>query len=73
MLQVQSVRDGETDLILLTEFKNMAVFDRGVEHFDQLSRKVMGSLEDLMTDNVDREKLRTIRSNILTREIRFKE
>jgi hypothetical protein len=73
MLQVQNVRDGEPDLLLMTEFKNMAVFDRGVEHFEQLSAKVMGSLEDLMSDNVDREKLRTIRSTVLTREIQFKE
>lgn len=73
MLQVQNVRDGEPDLILMTEFKNMAVFDRGVEHFEQLSATVMGSLEDLMSDNVDRETLRTIRSTVLTREIQFKE
>jgi hypothetical protein len=73
MLQVQDVRDGEPDLILMTEFKNMAVFDKGIEHFEELSAKVMGSLEDLMSDNVDREKLRKIRSNVLTREIHFKE
>jgi hypothetical protein len=72
ILQVQNVRDGEPDLILLTEFKNMAVFDRGVDWFEELSKKVMGSLDNMQSDNVDREKLRTIRSTILTREIRFK-
>ena len=73
MLTVQNLRDGEPDLILLTEFKNMAVFDRGIDHFEAMSKKIMGSLGDMQTDNIDREKLRTIRSTILTREIRFKE
>jgi len=33
----------------------------------------MGSLEDMQTDNVAREDMRTIRSNVLTRELHFKE
>lgn len=73
MLNVQNVREGEPDLILLTEFKNMAVFDRGVAYFEEMSKKIMGSLEGMQRDNVDREQLRTIRGTVLTREIRFKE
>lgn len=73
MLSVQNTRDGEPDLILMVEFKNMAVFDRGVEWFEELSTKIMGSLDEMQTDNIDREKLRTIRSSMLTREIHFKE
>jgi hypothetical protein len=72
ILAVQNVRDGEPDLILLTEYKNMAVFDRGVDWFEELSKKIMGSLDNMESDNIDREKLRTIRSTVLTREIRFK-
>ncbi len=73
ILNVQNPRDGEADLILMTEFKNMAVFDRGVDAFEALAAKVMGSLEDMQTDNVAREDMRTIRSNVLTRELHFKE
>jgi hypothetical protein len=72
MLNVQNTRDGEPDLILLTEFKNMAVFDKGVDYFEAMSKKIMGSLEGMQTDNIDREKLRSIRSTVLTREIKFK-
>ncbi len=73
MLTVQNTRDGEPDLILMVESKNMAVFDRGIEYFEGMSKKIMGSLEDMQSDNIDRETLRTIRSNVLTREIHFKE
>jgi len=73
MLNVQNTRDGEPDLILMTEFKNMAVFDQSFDDFDKLAEKVMGSLEDMQTDNIAREDMRTIRSNVLTRELHFKE
>lgn len=73
ILNVQNPRDGEPDLMLLTEFKNMAVFDQSVDDFEALAAKVMGILEDMQTDNVAREEMRTIRSTVLTREIHFKE
>jgi hypothetical protein len=73
ILNVQNVRDGEPDLILMTEFKNMAVFDTTVDEFEAMSAKIMGSLEEMQTDNIEREAMRTIRSNVLTRELRFKQ
>lgn len=73
MLSVQNTRDGEPDLMLLVEYKNMAVFDRGVAYFDELSKKIMGGLDKAMMDNIDREKMRTIRSSVLTRELTFKQ
>ncbi len=73
MLTVQNTRDGEPNLILMVESKNMAVFDLGIEYFEEMSKKIMGSLEDMQSDNIDRQTLRTIRSNVLTREIHFKE
>ncbi len=73
MLTIQNPRDGEPNLMLLTEFKNMAVFDQSLEQGDELAAKVMGSLQDLQTDSIAREDLRTIRSNVLAREIHFKE
>ena len=72
MLNVQNPRDGEPNLMLLTEFKNMEVFDTTADEFDEMSKKVMGSLKNLQSDNIEREKMRTIRSTVLTREIYFK-
>ena len=72
MLSVQNTRDGEPDLMLMVEFKNMAVFDRGVEWFEEMSAKIMGSLDDMQSDNIERGKLRTIRGSVLGREIHFK-
>jgi hypothetical protein len=72
ILNVQNVRDGEPDLILLTEFKNMAVFDQSVDEFEAMAAEIMGSLEDMQTDNIAREDMRTIRSTVLARELMFK-
>ncbi len=73
MFQVSNVRDGEPDLILMTELKNMAVFDQTLDEFEAMAAKIMGSMEDMQTDNVAREDMRTIRSTVLTRELHFKE
>ena len=73
MLTVQNPRDGEPDLMLLVESKNMAVFDRSIEHFEERAAEIMGSLDDLQQANVERGELRIIRSSVLTREIHFKE
>lgn len=73
MFQVQNVREGEPDLVLMTEFKNMAVFDQSLGDFEKMAAEVMGSLEDMQTDNIAREDMRTIRSTVLLRELHFKE
>jgi hypothetical protein len=73
ILNVQNPRDGEPDLILLTEFKNMAVFDQSLDEFDELAETVMGSLESMQTDNIAREDMRTLRGSLLARELHFKQ
>jgi hypothetical protein len=73
MLSVQNARDGEPDLILMVESKNMAVFDRGAEYFEELSKEIMGSLDDMQAANIERGELRTLRGSVLTREIHFKD
>ena len=73
MLNVQNPRDGEPDLMLLVEYKNMAVFDQSIDEFEAMAAKIMGSLDDMQTDNVAREDMRTIRSTVLRREITFKD
>ena len=47
--------------------------DRGVEYFDEISSKVIGSPEEMREASIDRGELRTIGSTYLLREITFKE
>ncbi len=71
MLSVVSARDGEPDLLLLVEFKNMAVFDRSMDYFDKQAIKIQGTLDKSIEANIDREALRNLRGSILKREIHF--
>lgn len=73
MLSVVSPRDGEPNLLLLVEFKNMAVLDRSEEYFEEMTAKIMGSLDNLQQANIERGEIRNLRGGLLTREIHFKE
>lgn len=64
-------REGEPDLFLAVTYKNWAAFDRGVEYFDNLGAKILGSPEDMRKADIDRGKLRTIGSTYVLREITF--
>src|SRR5205085_10826234 len=44
VLQVDSPRDGEADVILMIEYKNMAAFDRPLAEAEATSAKVFGSV-----------------------------
>lgn len=66
-------REGEPDLYLTVTFKNWAAYDRGVEYFEELGEKVMGSMDEMREANIDRGELRTIGSTYTLREISFKE
>jgi len=68
-----STREGEPDLYLTVTYKNWAAFDRGVEYFEKLGEKVLGSTEKMREANIDRGELRTIGSTYTLREITFKE
>lgn len=65
-------REGEPDLFLTVTFKNWAAYDRGVEYFEKLGEKVMGSTKEMREANIDRAELRTIGSTYTLREINFK-
>jgi hypothetical protein len=62
-------RDGEPNLILVTEHPNWAAFDLSNEYFEELSVKLQGSLDNSRQASLDRGKLRTIGSNHVYREI----
>ena len=66
-------RDGEPDLYLTVTYKNWAALDRGVEYFEELGSKVLGSPEEMREANIDRGELRTIGSTYMLREIRFQD
>lgn len=66
-------REGEPDLYLTVTYANWAAFDRGVEYFEELGSKVLGSTEEMREANIDRGELRTIGSTYTLRELTFQE
>ncbi len=72
VLNIISTRDEEPDLILLVEWKDMAVFDRSLDYFEELTRKVAGSIDTQVERNIDREQLRNLRGGQIARELIFK-
>jgi len=66
-------RKGEPDLILTVTYANWAAFDRGVEYFEEIGTRVLGSPEDMREANIDRGALRELGSTIVYQEIKFKD
>ena len=50
----------------------MGVFDRSEEYWKKLTKRLTGSMDKLVKDSVDRETLRTLRGEMMTRELVFK-
>jgi len=67
-----AARADEPDLILTVEFANWAAFDRGVEYFEEMSKKLRGSTEQMRQLGVKREDLREIGSTYNLQEVKFK-
>lgn len=72
VLAVDSPRDGEADVILITKFKNMAVFDRSLDELDASMAKTFGSTVKSNQAAVKREELRVLRGSMGAREVVFK-
>jgi hypothetical protein len=72
IIQNAFARDGEPDLILITEHPNWAAFDLSNEYFDALSIKLQGSLDNARNASLDRGKLRRLGSESVYREIILK-
>ena len=64
-------RGKEPDLILTVTYKNWATFDRGVEYFEELGAKILGSMEDMREANIDRGELRELGDTYTLQEIKF--
>jgi hypothetical protein len=65
-------RDGEPDLILITEHPNWAAFDLSNEYFEALTEKLQGSLDNARNASIDRGKLRRLGGQSVYQEIKFK-
>jgi hypothetical protein len=66
-------RDGEPDLILVTEHPNWAAFDLSNEYFEDLTKKLQGSLDKARNASIDRGKLRRLGGSSVYQEIKFKD
>ena len=68
VLLVDSPRTGEPDILLVQEYKNMAVMDASVADQYALQAKISGSMAKSNAAQADRGSIRTILSTITTRE-----
>jgi hypothetical protein len=71
VLAVNQPRDHEADVVLLVEYKNMAVFDRSLAEQDKDTTAVFGSVPQSNQSAIKRENLRVLRGGFSARELRF--
>ena len=71
ILQKSFPRDGEPNLILITEHPNWAAFDLSNKYFEDLTKKLQGSLDKSRDANIDRGKLRRLGGQSVYQEIKF--
>lgn len=69
VLAVDSPREHEPDVILLIEFKNMAVFDRALAELDKDTNTVFGSGPKFNQSAIKREDIRVLRGGVTAREL----
>jgi hypothetical protein len=69
VLQVDAPREHEADVILLIEFKNMAVFDRALNELDKDTSAAFGSVVKSNQAAVKREEIRVLRGGVTAREL----
>jgi hypothetical protein len=65
---VSNTRQGEPDVILAQEWKNMAAFDVSVADGYVLNKKLFGSAAKGAQGEVERGAMRTVQGNVLMRE-----
>ena len=67
-----AARKDEPNLILTIEYANWAAFDLGIEYFEDMSKRLRGSTEEMRQLGVKREDIREIGSTLNLQEIKFK-
>jgi hypothetical protein len=68
VLLVSDPRHGEPDIILATEYANMAAFDRSTTEVYATMAKVIGPLPKAAKEQADRGAIRTVLGDTLARE-----
>jgi hypothetical protein len=71
VLAVDSPREHESDVILLIEYKNMAVFDRSLGELDKDTAAAFGSTLGGNKAAVKREEIRVLHGGVSARELVF--
>jgi hypothetical protein len=71
ILAVDSARDKEPDLILMIEYKNMAVFDASQSDIDKRTAALWGTTQKAAQSAISRENMRVQRGSTLVRELKF--
>jgi hypothetical protein len=72
VLSVADARENEPDLYLMVEYKNMAAFDTPLDEQDAVTKKIFGSMAAANKTGIDRESIRTLKGDMLTRELILK-
>lgn len=68
VLMVMDPRKGEPDLILATEYKNMAAFDESTDKEYEVGKKIWGSLSKASQEQAARSSIRTVQGDMMVRE-----
>lgn len=71
VLAVDAPRDHESDVILLVEYRNMAVFDRALSDLDKDTTAAFGSTVGGNKAAVKREEIRVLHGGVTARELTF--
>jgi len=71
VLAVDAPREHESDVILLVEYKNMAVFDRSLSEQDKDTAAAFGSTVGGNKAAVKREEIRVLHGGVTARELLF--
>ena len=71
ILAIGAPRDHEPNLVLMVEYKNMAVFDRSLAETDRQTAGVFGSAQKAVQSQISREAMRSARGGFQARELKF--
>lgn len=73
MYTVIAPREGEPNLILRVTYPNWATFDLSPDYYDELMKATFGSQDEAREAGVKRGELRTLGTEMLLQELKFKD
>jgi hypothetical protein len=72
VLTTLDARDNEPDVLLSVEYKDLAAMDIPLDKQDAMARELFGSLAGADKADIDRESFRTLRGDVVYRELILK-